>query len=313
MDATLWTIKAALDWTEGYLRRKGDTNPRLAAQWLLGEACQLSRLELYTHFDQPLSSQERGVLRDFVARRGKAEPLQYITGSVAFRQVVVRVRPGALIPRPETEIVVGEALDMLASIASSSACRQDVDPTNKAEHTPGVTLESLVADIGTGSGCIACSLAFEHPLVRVIATDVADEAVNLATENAAQLGLSERIAVMQGDWGDAVPSELVGSFDLVVSNPPYIPSSLLKTLSPEVVCYEPTLALDGGLDGLASLRHLLPWCARALKPGGGFVFELHETCLNQAADMACQAGFQGVDIRDDLSGRPRILRGYRSE
>ncbi|WP_367178828.1 class I SAM-dependent methyltransferase, partial [uncultured Slackia sp.] len=111
--AEVWTIKAALDWCRGYLERKGDENPRLSAEWLLAEATGLRRVELYVNFDRPLTSEERDTLRDYVARRGAGEPLQYITGEVAFRHIAVKVRPGVLIPRPETEVLVSEALSLL--------------------------------------------------------------------------------------------------------------------------------------------------------------------------------------------------------
>ena len=109
----IWTIKAALDWTVGYLERKGDESPRISAQWLLSEACGLSRIELYANFERPLSMDERDALRGYVTRRGRGEPLQYITGEVGFRHITVRVRPGVLIPRPETEVLVSEALALL--------------------------------------------------------------------------------------------------------------------------------------------------------------------------------------------------------
>lgn len=109
----MWTIKAALDWTVGYLERKGDENPRLSAEWLLSEACDMSRIQLYVSFDRPLSLEERDILRGYVTRRGKGEPLQYITGYAAFRHIQVKVRPGVLIPRPETEVLVSEALSLL--------------------------------------------------------------------------------------------------------------------------------------------------------------------------------------------------------
>ena len=118
-DNDIWTVKAALEWTEGYLARKGDENPRLSAEWLLGEACGLRRIELYTGLERPLSMEERDVLRDYVARRGSGEPLQYITGEVAFRHIAVKVRPGVLIPRPETEVLVSEALALLPDMSGA--------------------------------------------------------------------------------------------------------------------------------------------------------------------------------------------------
>lgn len=359
----IWTIKAALDWTVGYLEGKGDENPRLSAEWLLSEACGLSRIELYVNFDRPLSMDERDVLRGFVTRRGRGEPLQYITGEAAFRHITVKVRPGVLIPRPETEVLVSEALSLLPAAhrrvaldstidawegdaliavetAAAEAAQDGSDDASEAlkrsqraisdylgaqrDQDDGASGDRpegpadakprplLVADICTGSGCIACSVAYERPDTRVIATDIAPEAVALAKDNAAELGLSDRVRIEQGDLGSPVPAAAMGRLDLVVSNPPYVPTSVLAEIPREVADFEPALALDGGADGNDILRRLLPWTAAALRPGGGFAFELHETCLEAAAELARQAGFQQVRIVDDLAGRSRVLTGVKS-
>lgn len=359
----MWTIKAALDWTVGYLERKGDENPRLSAEWLLSEACDMSRIQLYVSFDRPLSLEERDILRGYVTRRGKGEPLQYITGYAAFRHIQVKVRPGVLIPRPETEVLVSEALSLLpaahrrvaldstidawegdALIAAEAAAAEaaqdgsDVDASEtlkRSQQAISAYLDAqqdqgngdgcdrpdgsavakprplLVADICTGSGCIACSVAYERPDTRVIATDIVPEAVALAKDNAAELGLSDRVRIEQGDLGSPVPAAAMGRLDLVVSNPPYVPTAVLAEIPREVADFEPALALDGGADGNDILRRLLPWTAAALRPGGGFAFELHETCLDAAVELARQAGFHQVRIVDDLAGRPRVLTGVK--
>lgn len=335
----IWTIQAALDWTVGYLERKGDENPRLSAQWLLSEATGLSRIELYANFEQLLSMGERDVLRAYVTRRGKGEPLQYITGEVGFRHITVKVRPGVLIPRPETEVLVSEALALLPAapkrVAQHAWSEDDLPPATWPEgeageqrpertadqgvaedgSTPGVApgepvpepAPLLVADLCTGSGCIACSVAYEHPLARVMATDIAPEAVALARDNVSALDLGDRVEVLSCDLGEGVDPALMGAFDLVVSNPPYVPTAVMDDIPREVAEFEPALALDGGADGLDVLRRLLPWCRRALKEGGGFAFELHETCLGEAARLAEEAGFSDVRVTADLAGRPRVL------
>lgn len=337
-----WTIKAALDWTEGYLLRKGDDNPRLSAQWLMSEATGLSRVQLYTNFDKPLTSEERGIFREFVLRRGKGEPLQYITGEVGFRYITLKVREGVLIPRPETEVLVSEALaqlppskktqgrwsdeshrleaaaieaakEQLADVVADMRFQLGDDSMAEASCSsePGQTSEAadtvLVADLCTGSGCIACSIAFERADARVIATDVAPEAVSLARQNVDELQLDDRIRVLQGDLGACIPEKFLGRFDVVVSNPPYIPTAVLDDLSAEVTAFEPKLALDGGEDGNDLFRRILPWALTALKPGGSLAVELHETCLDQAAQLASLAGYCGVRIVEDLAGRPRVL------
>ena len=349
-----WTIKKALEWTEGYLADKGDENPRLSAQWLLSEACGLSRTQLFINFDRPLSEDERGVLRGYVRRRGAGEPLQYITGEVAFRHITVKVRPGVLIPRPETEVLVSEVLAALptpgprdvawnpeaaeqereAVAAVKKALEEAGESVSSSENTESNETEEdvavggdlgrpssagmdetrkslLVADLCTGSGCIACSLAYEHPDVRVIATDVAPEAVALAKENTEALGLADRVAVLQCSLGSGIGEKRMGTFDAVVSNPPYVPTAVMAGIPREVADFEPTLALDGGADGLDLFRPLAQWAARALKPGGVLACELYEGHMDAARAVAEQAGFVDVHIVDDLTGRPRVLVAKR--
>lgn len=314
MAEDIWTIQAALDWTIGYLDRKGDENPRVSAQWLLSEATGLSRIELYANFDRPLSLAERDMFREFVSRRGKGEPLQYITGEVGFRHIALKVRPGVLIPRPETEVLVSEALALLPAPerpCATDSLQFDLSQNLEEGVQENKNTELLVADICTGSGCIACSLAFEHPDIRVIASDIAPEAVQLARENATSLGLAHRVEVVECDLGEGIPFALMGSFDLITSNPPYIPTAVLEEIPREVSDFEPSLALDGGVDGLDVYRRLLTWCAKALKPMGALVFELHETCMKEAAQLAYQAGFIDVHIAHDLADKPRILTALK--
>lgn len=349
-----WTIKKALEWTEGYLADKGDENPRLSAQWLLSEACGLSRTQLFINFGRPLSEDERGVLREYVRRRGAGEPLQYITGEVAFRYINVKVRPGVLIPRLETEVLVSEVLaalpapgprDVAWNPEAAEQEREAVAAVKKALEEAGESVPPLentesneteedvavggdlgrpssagmdetrksllVADLCTGSGCIACSLAYEHPDVRVIATDVAPEAVALAKENTEALGLADRVAVLQCSLGSGIGEKRMGTFDAVVSNPPYVPTAVMAGIPREVADFEPTLALDGGADGLDLFRPLAQWAARALKPGGVLACELYEGHMDAARAVAEQAGFVDVHIVDDLTGRPRVLVAKR--
>ena len=342
----VWTIKRALDWIQGYLERKGDPQPRLSAQWLLAEVTSLTRMQLYVNLDRVLTADELARLHTFVARRASGEPLQYITGEVGFRHITLKVRPGVLIPRPETEVLVSEALSLLprakrprafddrfieALASGASAVDDDVDgdsadddaldsyagvkramkAAREALSVQGDDGELIVVDVGTGSGCIACSIAAEHASTRVIACDISPEALSLARENVALLGLGERVSVIESDIGDGVNASYLGNIDLVVSNPPYIPRDVLGTLSREVSDFEPQLALDGGPDGLDVYRRLIAWCQQALKPGGACAFELHETCLDQARDIAQQAGFSDVRIVDDLAGKPRVLTAVK--
>ncbi len=325
----MWTIGSALEWTQNYLERKGDENPRISAQWLLSYSCGLSRIELYVNFDRPLSPDERAVLHDYVARRGRGEPLQYITGEVGFRYITVQVRPGVLIPRPETEVLVSEALALLPHARSQKDEDESTDVDSAGDDPHEISLGDdrssddeaassagidrvpqeplLVADLCTGTGCIACSLMYEHPLVQVVATDISPEAIALAQENAISLGLADRAHFIECDLGEGIERDLMGTFDLVVSNPPYVPTNELDNMPQEVSGFEPMLALDGGSDGLDVVRRMLPWCFEAVREGGHLVLELHETSLDTAKALAEASGFSDMRIVEDLAERPRVL------
>lgn len=287
MAEQVWTVRSALDWTRGYLAEKGDEHPRLSAEWLLSAATRLSRVELYAYHDRPLAPEERAALRDSVKRRAAGEPLQYVTGEVAFRHLVVKVRPGVLIPRPETETLVDEVMPFLRTLEAP-----------------------LVLDVCTGSGCIGLSIAQEHPGSRVVAGDISPVAVTVAKENADRLGLSERIDVIESDLFGGVDEGLRGSVDVVVSNPPYVPSAELATLPAEVGGFEPMLALDGGPDGLDVFRRLAAEGSVWLRPGGLIAVELHESRVQTAAEEAVE-WYQEVEVVADLAGRDRVLVARR--
>ena len=307
MATDIWTIKAALDWTVGYLEGKGISNPRLSAEWLMAEATGLSRIELYVNFDKPLSLSEREVLRGYVARRATGEPLQLISGKAPFRYLTIKVAPGVLIPRPETEVLVSEALRelQLPRVADHVLTHEEGEEVVSADLPP-----IRVLDVCTGSGCIACAIASEYPAAQVIALDIADEAVKLAKENTEELGLQDRVEVRKSDLLEAVDLSEYGSFDLLISNPPYITTAVLEGLEKEVTEFEPRLALDGGKDGLDLVRILFKEALLALKTKGVIALELFEGHLEQAANLCQKAGFTDVRIVKDLTDRPRVLIGH---
>lgn len=290
MPTETWTIKRVLDWTVGYLERKGDERPRLSAEWLLCFVTGLSRVEVYTNFDRPLTPAELAVMHEAVARRGRGEPLQYVTGEMPFRHIVMRCEEGVLIPRPETEVLVDACLEALGGVD---------DPR--------------VLEIGTGTGCIALSIATECPGARVIATDISPRAVALATRNRDALDLAGVVDVVGCDLASGVPEALYGTFDLLVSNPPYIPTAVLEhDVPPEVKDHEPHLALDGGADGLDVFRCILEIAPTMLRQGGTMALELSEDNVHAAAE-ACRAsaGWGHVEVREDLTHRPRVLVAVR--
>ena len=282
-----WTIRTVLEWTRGYLADKGDKKARLAAEWLLCDACGLSRVELYTNYDRPLTQDELARMHVGVERRAAGEPLQYVTGEMPFRHIVLRCERGVLIPRPETEVLVDAVLEHLA-------------------HAPAW---ARVLDLCTGTGCIACSIANERPETVVIASDISPQAVSLAERNSRALGCEGRVDVLECDLADAVVPEFEGTFEVLVSNPPYIPSEVLaENIPAEVRDFEPALALDGGTDGLDVFRRILELAPRMLAPGGLLAVELFEEALDEAAALVRAAGgWEGVEIRPDLTGRPRVL------
>ncbi len=291
----VWRVKEALDWTVEFLTDKSDEHPRRSAEWLLSAATGLSRVELYAYFDRPLSPDERVALREAVKRRAQGQPLQYVTGEMAFRHLVVRVVPGVFIPRPETETLAEEGLTFL----------------REAGPAP------LVIDLCTGSGAVACSIAQEHPGARVLATDLSPLAVQTARANAERLGLSDRVTVFKGDLFaplDALAHTegIGGTVDLVISNPPYIPSADLPDLPEEVLGYEPHLALDGGLDGLVIARRIACDARTWLRPGGMLAMELDEGCVQGAVKEAAK-WYEGSRTVRDLAGRDRVAAGYLRE
>jgi methylase of polypeptide subunit release factors len=338
--AETWTVGKMLKWTEGYLKRKGDERPRLSAEWLLCNVTGLSRVQVYMDFDRPMVRDELDRMHQAVVRRGRGEPLQYVTGEMPFRHIVLRCEEGVLIPRPETEILVDAALEGVdqapmtfppvmgeepsrepsegddadggdAGAEDGSAADDGGADGGEVRGEPVQVLPAgcRVLEVGTGTGCIALSIAGERPGTRVVATDLSPKAIALATRNRDALSLQDAVAIVECDLASGVDQGLMGTFSVLVSNPPYIPSKVLANEVPsEVRDHEPALALDGGEDGLDVFRRLLELAPRALAPGGMFCVELYEGALDAAATLARGTGeWESVEIREDLTHRPRVL------
>ncbi len=345
MESNAWTIKRVIDWTRGDLERHGDEHPRLSAEWLLSAVTGKSRVQLYLDYDQPLEPAELAAMRAAIQRRRAGEPLQYVTGEMSFRHIVIHCERGVLIPRPETEVLVDAALE---GVAAARARRPEPEPEPEPEETspekdapdagdvpetgdgpegdpahtegapagpdPATVPDSWVrvADICCGTGCIALSIAGETEASAVWAGDLSPAAVALTVRNRDALGLGDRVAVAEGDLYGALPEELMGTLDVVVSNPPYIPSAVVPTLPDEVVGFEPGLALDGGPDGLDIFRRLLEGAPAWLAPGGMLCVELFEESLDDACALVrAQGGWASVEAHDDLAGRPRVFVAVR--
>lgn len=239
-----WTTLKILAWTKEYLSAKGIENARLEAEWLLCAATGLDRVGLYLNFDKPLNKDELASFRALVARRARREPLQHILGTQEFYGLEFEVSPDVLIPRHDTETLVAEAL----------------------ARRPGAR---SVLDIGTGSGCIAVALARHLHAAAVTAIDISPDALAMAHRNAARNGVE--IELLAGSLLEPVARR---SFDLIVSNPPYIPTTDIDALEPEVRDFDPRGALDGGADGLGIYRTLIPAAPGHLNPGGWLLVEV---------------------------------------
>jgi release factor glutamine methyltransferase len=243
----------------------------------------MPRMKLYLNFERPLSGAELDAVRVLVQRRGQREPLQYIVGSTSFCGLEMSLDPCVLIPRPETELLAERAWKFLRQCPA-----------------PPVSL-----DLGTGSGCLAIALACHVPTAEVHATDVSTEALEVARRNARTHGLSDRIRWHQGDFLAAVPVET--RFDLIVSNPPYIPSARIATLEPEVREHEPRSALDGGTDGLYFYRRLAAQAHSFLRPGGKVMVELDDDGAEATRAVFLREHWTIEAIEKDHNQTPRIL------
>lgn len=262
-----------------YLAGKSVDSPRLDAEHLLGKALGLSRVELYMYLDRPLTEPERDAYRELIRRRGEREPLAYVLGEWDFRRLTLAVDRRALVPRPETEVVVERVLALLDG-------KPDPD----------------VLDVGTGTGAIALSIKDERPGARVTAMDLSRDALALAAENSRRTGLDVRFVEE-----DLVRGFGVDAYDLVVSNPPYVNPEEVDSLQPEIRDWEPRQALVGTTQTRDVARHALT----ALRPRGYLVVEVADQRADEAASMLEELGYEEVRLSPDLTGRERIAEGRR--
>jgi release factor glutamine methyltransferase len=275
----------------GHLEGRGFENARLEVERLIGKVLDKSRMELYLSFDRPVSDEERDEFRALYRRRLKHEPLQHILGKTEFREVQLKTDNRALIPRPETEVLVEIAIRYLRE--------------NNVEN-------ARVADIGTGSGAIALSIVYEVHDAHTVGVDISEQALALARRNAYQLGLENRSDFLCGNLFEPLNKENE-LFDAVLSNPPYIRSAQIASLDPEVSRYDPRLALDGGDNGLMYLEKVIYGAREFLKTSGLLAVECG---FDQAVDveelMRDTGAYEDIKIIRDLAGHDRVVRAVRS-
>jgi len=255
-----WTIKELLKVTTDYLKEKQIDSPRLTAEVLLSHHLDINRVTLYLNLEQPLNESEISGYRELVRRRLQREPLQYITGIQEFWSLDFMVDPRVLIPRPETELLVEQAIEKYRS-------------TVVQEESP-----IKILDLGTGSGILATALAKEFQNSKILATDISQGAIEIARLNAEAHGVSEKIEFMRGDLWQPLMGRNI-SFDFIVSNPPYVSPDEYEDLPPEVRDHEPRLALDGREDGFYYIRKIIEGSPSFLNPGGWLLLEMspHQT------------------------------------
>jgi release factor glutamine methyltransferase len=278
-----WTTLAVLDWTAKRFTDAGIASARLEAQLLLAHVLACSRTQLYMNFDKPMAEAELAAYRELIRRRLAGEPIAYLMGEQEFWGLPFHVDANVLVPRPDTETVIEVARSLRPDRAAP--CR--------------------VLDLCTGSGVIAISLAKELPAARVIATEISEPAAALARKNAERNKLADRVEVRLGDLWEPVAGE---RFDLICSNPPYIPTAVIPTLSAEVK-REPVLALDGGADGMAFYDRICAAARIHLEPGGALVVEHGYDQAAAVRERFVAAGLENVTLVHDLGKNPRVTWG----
>ena len=284
MAGETWTVRRLLEWTEEFLRKKGVESARLEAQILLAHTLQCKKIDLYVRHDEEPAEDRRTAFREMIKKRAEGMPVAYLVGHREFYSLEFAVSPAVLIPRPETETLVMEALRRLKPLAVPR-----------------------VLDLGTGSGAIAVAIAKQHRLAQVTAVDVNPAALAVAAGNAQRHGVAERVTFLEGDLFGPVAGQ---TFDLIVSNPPYIADAEFPTLDVGVRDFEPRSALAGGPDGLDFYRRIAAEVASFLSPGGTVMVEIGVTQEPAVRELFAAHLEPGPSFKDP-AGRPRVVTANR--
>ena len=281
--AESWTVRRILDWTTAHLTKHGSDSPRLDAEVLLAYARKCERIRLYTNYEDEVSGAERTLMRALVQRRAKSEPVAYLVGNREFFGLDFYVDQNVLVPRPDTETLVMELVDEAKKAASP-----------------------FILDLCTGSGCIAISAASHCPHASFLATDISGAALAIAEKNAESNGLSQKIQFLQSDYFGAISND--SAFDIIASNPPYIPDAEIESLEADVRQHEPRLALAGGADGLDYYRKIIQEADSYLKDEGVLLLEFspeQEASLRQLFEASGK--YTEISVKSDLAGRARVI------
>lgn len=287
-----WTILKALRWTASYFESRSIESPRPSAEILLAHTLNINRIDLYLRYDQPLNKNELEKFKALIKRRAAREPVAYITGMKEFWSLELVVTKDVLIPRPETECLV-EASLLFLSAASPGNFKL------KPMH---------ILDLGTGSGAIVLALAKEQPMHHYFASDYSLNTVKVAQKNAKKNNINEKVSFFAGDWLSSLNNEKI-SFDMIVSNPPYIRSGDIAGLQPEICQYEPRIAIDGEEDGLSSLKRILCSAHPFLKQYGTLFLEIGHDQRNDVNRIAQNCGqYENIVFSKDYSGYDRVVQ-----
>jgi release factor glutamine methyltransferase len=278
------TVLEAIQKSAEFLDKRGVESPRLHSELLLAHVLKMPRMKLYLNFDRTLTPLETDALREFIKRRGRREPLQHITGSTSFCGFEIAVNRHVLVPRPETEMLAELGWQFLSTFNSQP---------------------STCLDLCTGSGCIAIALAARCPNTKIAATDISAEALTVAGENAVRNNVADRIDFLQGGGFAALAG--AAQFDLIISNPPYIPTAEISMLEPEVRDFDPKAALDGGTDGLGFYRLIAGEGLTFLKPAGKVMVEFGDGQAGAIRDIFEAEKWIVEAVKEDYSQRARIL------
>ncbi|WP_168564412.1 peptide chain release factor N(5)-glutamine methyltransferase [Crateriforma spongiae] len=286
-----WTVLRLLEWTTDFFRKHGSDSPRLDAEVLLAHARECSRMELYTAFNEEPAEPQRVAFRELVRRRGEGVPVAQLVGFKEFYSLKFRVDEHVLIPRPETEHLVVEALDL---------CKSDFAGTDPIR----------IADVGTGSGAIAVALAKHADKAKLTAIDISEPALEIARWNATHHEVDDRIEFVQGDLLDALDDQ--AAFELICSNPPYVSEDEYEELSESVRLYEPVEALVSGPTGTETIQRLIDQASVRLVSGGALLIELSPMIATRCLEMLQSSdGFTDARLVKDLAGHQRLLVGRR--